>query len=164
MCIGSSMRSLACHAMLAAGSAIVFSGNTALAQSKSAPKLTAPAAPQSTTTGPPPSAIGTPMTSAPSIAPLSAQISSTPLTGGAVRNDRLPAPTPPSDSPSQSAQSTAGGGGRTLQDCMRFWDQGTHMSKSEWRTACQRSAHRLDNLKINDITLGLPPKPATKNP
>jgi len=38
------------------------------------------------------------------------------------------------------------------------------MSKSEWRTACQRSAHRLDNLKINDITLGLPPKPATKNP
>jgi len=51
-----------------------------------------------------------------------------------------------------------------LQDCMRFWDQGTHMSKSEWRTACQRSAHRLDNLKINDLTLGLPTKPATKNP
>ena len=160
----SSMCSLACHAMLAAGSAIVLSGNTALAQSKSAPKLTTPAAPQSTTTAPPPSAIGAPMTFAPSIAPLSPQLSTTPLSGGSVRNDRLPSPVAPSDSPSQSSQSTAGGGGKTLQDCMGFWDRGTHMTKSEWRSACQRSAHRLDNLKIDDLTLGLPQKPTTKRP
>ena len=38
------------------------------------------------------------------------------------------------------------------------------MTKSEWRAACQRSAHRLDNLKIDDLTLGLPQKPTTKRP
>ena len=82
----------------------------------------------------------------------------TPLTGGSVRGDRLPTPTGPSDSPSQSAQSTAGGGGRTLQDCMVFWDRGTHMTKNEWRAACQRSIHRLDNLKVDNLTLGQPKK------
>ena len=93
-----------------------------------------------------------------------AQFSTTPLSGGSVRNDRLPSPVAPSDSPSQTSQRTAGGGGKTLQDCMGFWDRGTHMTKSEWRAACQRSAHRLDNLKIDDLTLGLPEKPATKRP
>jgi hypothetical protein len=37
------------------------------------------------------------------------------------------------------------------------------MTKSEWRTACARSQHRLDNLKIDDLTLGLPTKPAIKS-
>jgi hypothetical protein len=69
-----------------------------------------------------------------------------------------------STSPSESAQSTAGGGGRTLEDCIKFWDRGTHMTKSEWRTACARSQHRLDNLKIGDLTLGLPKKPTAKDP
>jgi hypothetical protein len=98
------------------------------------------------------------MTSAPKIAPLPPQVATTPLTGGSVRGDRLPTPTGPSDSPSQSAQSTAGGGGRTLQDCMGFWDRGTHMTKSEWRAACQRSIHRLDNLNVENLTLGQPRK------
>lgn len=134
----------------------------AIAQSKSAapaaPKLSAPAAPAPTPAATPPSAIGAPVSSAPKIAPLSPQITTTPLTGGSVRNDLLPTPTGPSDSPSQSAQSTAGGGGRTLRDCMGFWDRGTHMTKSEWRAACQRSIHRLDNLKVENLTLGQPKK------
>jgi hypothetical protein len=137
----------------------------AIAQSsKGAPKLTAPAAPQSTTTAPPPSAIATPMTSAPSIAPLSPQITTTPLTGGTVRTDKLPSPSALSTSPSESGQSTAGGGGRTLEDCIKFWDRGTHMTKGEWRASCARSQHRLDNLKIDDLTLGLPKKPTATNP
>src|SRR5215467_15895362 len=131
----------------------------AVAQSKpAAPKLSAPAATAPTPAPTPPSAIGAPVSSAPKIAPLSPQITTTPLTGGSVRNDLLPTPTGPSDSPSQSAQSTAGGGGRTLQDCMGFWDRGTHMTKSEWRAACQRSIHRLDNLKVENLTLGQPKK------
>jgi hypothetical protein len=32
---------------------------------------------------------------------------------------------------------------------MGFWDSATHMSKTEWRAACQRVQHRLDNLKID---------------
>jgi len=150
-----------CCALIVAAFLVAIVGGQALAQSKSSPavpKLTAPAAPTSTTTTTPQSAIGGPMTSQPSIAPLSPQIATTPLTGGAVRNDRLPGPTGPSDSPSQSAQSTAGGGGRTLQDCMGFWDRGSHMTKGEWRAACQRSQRRLENLKIDNLTFGLPKK------
>jgi hypothetical protein len=132
-----------------------------VAQSRSAPaapKLSAPAAPAPPPTPTPSSAIGAPVPSAPKIAPLSPQIATTPLTGGSARNDLLPTPTSPSESPSQSAQSTAGGGGRTLRDCMSFWDRGTHMTKSEWRAACQRSIHRLDNLKVENHTLGQPKK------
>jgi hypothetical protein len=32
----------------------------------------------------------------------------------------------------------------TLDDCMSFWDPGTHMSKSEWRQACQRTQNGRD--------------------
>ncbi len=27
---------------------------------------------------------------------------------------------------------------------MGFWDQGTHMSRAEWRAACTRTLNRLD--------------------
>jgi hypothetical protein len=66
----------------------------------------------------------------------------------------LPSSNPTSVSPSETAQSTAGGGGATLKDCMSFWDRATHMTKSEWRAACLRSQHRLDNLKIEGLTVG----------
>ena len=149
---------------IAAAAIVGIFGNPVVAQSKSGPTITSPAAPSQTTTTPPPSAIGTPMTSPSPIAPLSPQITTTPLTGGTVRTDKLPSPTPPSSSPSETAQSTAGGGGRTLEDCLKFWDRGTHMTKSEWRAACARSQHRLDNLEIDNLTLGLPKKPTAKNP
>ena len=55
----------------------------------------------------------------------------------------------------EAAPSTAGGGGKSLQDCMAYWDRDTHMTKSEWRTACQRSQQRLDNLKIESLNIGL---------
>jgi hypothetical protein len=85
-----------CCALIVATFLLAIVGGQALAQSKStpaAPKLTAPAAPTPTTTTTPQSGIGAPMTSQPSIAPLSPQIATTPLTGGSVRNDRLPGPT-----------------------------------------------------------------------
>jgi hypothetical protein len=58
-------------------------------------------------------------------------------------------------SSSEAAPSAPGGGGSTLADCMKFWDRETHMTKSEWRAACERSQHRLDNLKIGNLTIGL---------
>jgi hypothetical protein len=30
---------------------------------------------------------------------------------------------------------------------MGFWDKGTHMTKQEWRGACQRMLNRLETLK-----------------
>jgi hypothetical protein len=39
--------------------------------------------------------------------------------------------------------STPGGGGSTLADCMTMWDNATHMSKVEWQAACRRTLNRL---------------------
>ena len=40
-----------------------------------------------------------------------------------------PSATIPLDAPHQE----------TLEECMSFWDAGTHMSKTEWRRTCQRT-------------------------
>jgi hypothetical protein len=44
---------------------------------------------------------------------------------------------------SEAAPSAPGGGGKTLNDCMGFWEPATHMSKQEWKAACQRTLGRL---------------------
>lgn len=41
---------------------------------------------------------------------------------------------------------TPGGGREGLQACLEFWDSATHMTRAEWRAACQRSAHRLQGI------------------
>jgi hypothetical protein len=33
---------------------------------------------------------------------------------------------------------------------MKMWDRDTHMTKTEWRAACQRSLTRLDTLEIDN--------------
>lgn len=40
---------------------------------------------------------------------------------------------------SEAASITAHGGSATLQECMALWDDGTHMSKAEWKAACKRT-------------------------
>jgi hypothetical protein len=61
-----------------------------------------------------------------------------------VQTGTATASTPTSASPSESAPSIPGGGGDTLEACMGFWDRGTHMTKTEWRTACTRTLNRID--------------------
>jgi hypothetical protein len=46
-------------------------------------------------------------------------------------------------SPSETAPSAPGGGGKTMHDCMGFWEPATHMSKREWREACRRTLGRI---------------------
>jgi hypothetical protein len=146
---------------IATGLLLVLMADAGLAQSsKSAPITPLPTptpAPQTTVTPPPSSAIGTPMTPLSPIAPLSPQITTTPLTGGSITT-RVPSSSPSSTSPSEAAPSAPGGGGRTLEDCVKFWDRESHMTKSEWRAACQRSQRRLDNLKIESLNIGPPKK------
>jgi hypothetical protein len=55
-------------------------------------------------------------------------------------------------SPSLNPPSTPGGGGKELQDCMNFWDRGTHMSKAQWRAACKRTLNRIETLKVETDT------------
>jgi hypothetical protein len=33
---------------------------------------------------------------------------------------------------------TSNSGTRALDDCMAYWDAGTHMTKDEWRVSCER--------------------------
>jgi hypothetical protein len=102
---------------------------------------------------PPMPALAAPAGKLPPLAPLSAPVTTTTLTtGGAAR---VSSSAPSSTSPTEAAPSIAGGGGSTLEDCMRFWDRATHMSKTEWRDACVRSLHRLDEV-VRDLA---PAKP-----
>lgn len=39
--------------------------------------------------------------------------------------------------------SAPGGGGKSLADCMKFWEPATHMTKQQWRAACQRTLQRV---------------------
>lgn len=72
------------------------------------------------------------------IAPLAQQLPTQFATGGSTQTNLALSPGG-SGSPSESAPSSPGGGGKTLADCMGFWDAGTHMTKQEWRMACQRT-------------------------
>jgi hypothetical protein len=63
------------------------------------------------------------------------------------------------ESPSQIAPTLPGGGGGTLKDCLEFWDRATHMTKKEWRAACQRTLHRLDDVTREFARNPTPDKP-----
>ena len=102
-----------------------------------------PAAPSTPAAAPTP-AIAAPAGQVQVIAPFSAPVTLPILTaGGAARVDSA---SPASTSPSEATPSIAGGGGLTLSDCMQFWDAATHMTKAEWKAACTRSMHRLDEV------------------
>ena len=141
-------------AVLLGTAALVVGTGVAVGQPKSTrPTLTSPTPTAPTIAPLSPSAIGTPGPQLRSLAPLAPPpiVTTTPSSGGTARPDALASPTPLSSSPSELAASVAGGGGHTVQDCVGFWDKGTHMTKSEWRLACERSLHRLDNLKVDNL-------------
>ncbi len=109
----------------------------------------------------PSAALATPAPSTPTLAPMS-PLMSPPIapnvfTGGSSgsngngastppRSDLYSSPNPGSASPSENAPSVAGGGGKTLRDCMTFWEPATHMSKTEWRDACRRSVEEVPSI------------------
>jgi hypothetical protein len=89
----------------------------------------------------PPSAIAAPEPELAPIAPLSPQLQTQFATGGGVAQPNLALSPSASSAPSasESAPSAPGGGGKSLADCMGFWDRETHMSKTEWKAACART-------------------------
>jgi hypothetical protein len=36
------------------------------------------------------------------------------------------------------------------ESCLRLWDKGTHMTKSQWSATCRRVQSRLTNLKVDE--------------
>jgi hypothetical protein len=87
----------------------------------------------------PPPEIAQPMPELAPLAPISPQLPTQFSTGGTVQPNMALSPDASSASASESAPSTPGGGGKSLADCMGFWDRATHMSKAEWKAACVRT-------------------------
>jgi hypothetical protein len=80
------------------------------------------------------------MTQTPAIAPMSPQLPTQFSTGGTTQSNLALSPGSSSSEPTR-----LGGGGDTLADCMGFWERATHMTKAEWKAACQRTVNRLKN-------------------
>jgi hypothetical protein len=68
-------------------------------------------------------------------------------TGGGGSPSLALSPATSASSPSESAPSSPGGGGKSLAACMGFWDAGTHMTKPEWRAACKRSMSEFPDVR-----------------
>src|SRR5262245_31010209 len=109
--------------------------------------LTPPAGVAATTT----STTAQPGSTVPPLSPMSEPLPSQFATGGDSSGGSSLALSPGtssgSESPSQSAPSKPGGGGKSLADCMGFWDAATHMTKVEWRAACKRSMKEFPDIK-----------------
>ena len=80
----------------------------------------------------------------PQIAPPLPQLPEQFSTGGSTGTNM--ALSPGSSSPSESAPSAPGGGGKDLAACMGFWEPATHMNKREWRGACLRTMEEFPSL------------------
>ena len=50
-------------------------------------------------------------------------------------------------SPSEAEPSRPGGGGKSLADCMKFWEPATHMTKVQWRAACLRTMQEYPSVR-----------------
>jgi hypothetical protein len=100
------------------------------------------AAPPSSATTPPSPVIGRPLNQL--------NLGNTPLDQGATFLATPVGPLPPvpttvttATTGGSSGIQLQGGGLDTLEGCISFWDRATHMTKAEWKAACQRSiAHR----------------------
>ena len=60
------------------------------------------------------------------------------------------APSPGANSSAQSRDNRTGknAADEEYADCMRLWDQATHMTKQEWSRTCRRVQSRLDQVQI----------------
>jgi len=85
---------------------------------------------------PPASQIGVPQTQLLPIAPLSISTTNTAVPTALATGGSSGVPLP----------ETPGGGREGLAACMEFWDSGTHMTKAEWKAACERSVNRLQTI------------------
>jgi hypothetical protein len=105
-------------------------------------------APPSTATTSPSPVIGRPLNQL--------NLGNTPLNQGATVLVTPVGPLPPvpttvttATSGGSSGIQLQGGGRDTLEGCISYWDRETHMTKAEWKAACQRSiAHREEIIKF----------------
>jgi hypothetical protein len=114
------------------------SGSGSLSSTAPSTPTTSPTNPQST--------IAPPAPTAQQIAPLSPSLPTGQSTGGTLPNGGSGQGSL-ALSPGTPAPSQPGGGGKSLQDCMNFWDRQTHMTKAEWREACKRTMQEFPTIR-----------------
>src|SRR6185295_2315008 len=130
----------------ASGRANPTAANTSAAASAATAAGPATSAPTTTpVTGP--AASAAPEPALPALSPMSDPLPTQFATGGGSSPNLALSPATSPSSPSQSAPSSPGGGGKSLKDCMGFWDAATHMTKPEWRAACKRSMAEFPDVK-----------------
>ena len=107
--------------------------------------ITAPVPPASATTSPS-ALIGTPLNQL--------NLGNTRLDQGATFLTTPVGPLPPVPTTVTTATSGGsggiqlqGGGRDSLEGCISFWDRETHMTKAEWKVACQRSIVHREEIK-----------------
>ncbi len=118
-------------------------GRSTPGQSGATQPLPSPSPPPATPAPSPGPALGTPAPQVPSVAPLSPPVPPVVSSGGGVPKQGSGSLALTPGSQGETAPSSPGGGGKTLSDCMGFWEPATHMSKAEWRAACQRTLNRI---------------------
>jgi hypothetical protein len=67
------------------------------------------------------------------------------------------AQSPGADRPGEKRAGEAGKK-QKIEECMAIWDAGTHMTKQEWRTTCERSLSQSPTILIPE----LPPDTAVR--
>lgn len=90
-----------------------------------------------------------PAPEAPAVAPLPQQLP-TAISGGGEPPANSMALSPGgtlTSSPTEAEPSRPGGGGKSLADCMRFWEPATHMTKVQWRAACLRTMQEYPSVR-----------------
>jgi len=151
-------------------------GGAQMAGSQSSPGAAAPTLPGAAT---PPPAASAPVNSQPAppsrLLPSPAPSSTTPAplgTAGATPPAGTSSPGAPAGSdpnlPATASGRAAGSAQRTgknpiaehYADCVKLWDNQTHMSKAEWSRTCRRIENRLQSLRVENMDVDVSgPKP-----
>lgn len=58
---------------------------------------------------------------------------------------------PTSGGTSRTSDARKGAAGKDVEECMRVWDAGTHMTKQEWRVTCERSLKSSPTVLIPEL-------------
>jgi hypothetical protein len=163
------------HRILFAVALGIWTGG-ALAQTGGAPSAGSQSSPGVAATGP--ARATTPTTAVPGAAPPApspAPRATSPTPSGAA-GTTPPAGagspgTPAAPDPNLPATASSGATGSAQRtgknpitehytDCVKLWDNQTHMSKSEWSRTCRRIENRLQNLRVENMDADISgPKP-----
>lgn len=156
------------------GGALAQTGGAPSAGSQSSPgvaatgpaRATTPttAVPGAATASPAPTALPSPAPRATSPTPSGAAGTTSPAGSGSPGAPAAPDPNLPATASSGATGSAQRTGKNPITehytDCVKLWDNQTHMSKSEWSRTCRRIENRLQNLRVENMDADISgPKP-----